>query len=128
MNFKIMKTTVWIFAFILMTGSLFSQGKYGSTEEDSVKCVTNISLYKEHFKQKNYIDAKKGWINVFDGCPQSQKSTYLNGVKMYRQFIAKEKDAVRKQELVDTLYLIYDRRIEYFKQPAYVLGRKGSDD
>jgi len=127
MNLKNMKRKIWIFAFVLMTGSVIGQGQYGSTAEDSVKCVTNISLYKEHYKQKNYVDAKQGWINVFDGCPQSQKSTYLNGVKMYRQFISKEKDSARKQELIDTLYMIYDRRIEYFKQDAYVLGRKGSD-
>lgn len=124
---NIMKNLIWVFALLLMTSGVFAQGKYGNTAEDSVKCVTNISLYKEHFKQKNYVDAKAGWINVFDGCPQAQKSTYLNGVKMYRQFISKETDATRKQELIDTLYMVYDRRIEYYKQDAYVLGRKGSD-
>lgn len=122
-----MKATIWIFSLILLTSVAFGQGKYGSTAEDSVECVTNISLYKEHFKQKNYTDAKKGWINVFDGCPQAQKSTYINGVKMYRSFIAKQKDPALKAQLIDTLYMIYDRRIEYYKQKAYVLGRKGTD-
>lgn len=122
-----MKATIWIFSLLLLATSVNSQGKYGATEEDSVLCVTNISLYKEHYKQKNYADAKKGWIKVFDICPQSQKSTYINGIKMYRYFIAKEKDPAIKSQLIDTLYLIYDRRIEYYKQKAYVLGRKGSD-
>ncbi len=122
-----MKKYSWIFALMIIAGSVFGQGKYGSTPEDSVECITNISLYKEHYKQKNYIDAKEGWINVFEGCPQSQKSTYLNGVKMYRAFIAKESDPAIKSILIDTLFMIYDRRIEYFKQEAYVLGRKGSD-
>lgn len=122
-----MKKIIWVLALVILAGSVFGQGKYGNTAEDSVACVTNISLYKEHYKQKNYTDAKEGWINVFEGCPQSQKSTYLNGVKMYRSFIAKEKDEEIKKSLTDTLFLIYDRRIEYFKQEAYVLGRKGSD-
>jgi len=122
-----MKAIIGIFTFLLLAGTISSQGKYGSTEEDSVKCVTNISLYKEHFKQSNYKDAKKGWINVFNFCPQAQKSTYINGVKMYRHFIKNEKDPAIKKQLVDTLFLIYDRRIEYFGQKAYVLGRKGSD-
>jgi tetratricopeptide (TPR) repeat protein len=122
-----MKKTVWIFALFLMVSTAFSQGKYGATEEDSIKCVTNISLYQEHFKQDNYKDAKKGWINVFNGCPQAQKSTYINGVKMYREYIEQAKDPVVKQQLIDTLYMIYDRRIEYFKQKAFVLGRKGMD-
>jgi tetratricopeptide (TPR) repeat protein len=122
-----MKAIIGIFTFLLLAGTISSQGKYGSTEEDSVKCVTNISLYKEHFKQSNYKDAKKGWINVFNLCPQAQKSTYINGVKMYRKFIEKEKDPAIKRQLIDTLYMIYDRRIEYYGQKAYVLGRKGSD-
>lgn len=122
-----MKTKIWIFTLMLLTANVFGQGKYGSTPEDSAKCVTNISLYKEHFKQKNYKDAKAGWIKVFDICPQSQKSIYINGVYMYRDFIDQATDPVVKRGLIDTLYLIYDRRIEYFKQDAYVLGRKGSD-
>lgn len=122
-----MKKTIWVFTFLFLVGGIFGQGKYGNTVEDSVECVTNISLYKEHFKQKNYTDAKEGWVNVFDGCPQSQKSTYVNGVKMYRSYIASATDTSIKSGLIDTLYLIYDRRIEYYKQEAFVLGRKGSD-
>lgn len=111
---------------VLLSGLIIGQGKYGNTPEDSIACITNISLYKEHYKQKNYKDAKQGWINVFDLCPQSQKSTYTSGVKMYTKFIAQEKNADRKQEMLDTLFLIYDRRIEYWGQKGYVLGRKGS--
>lgn len=122
-----MKKFSWILVYLLFTGTVFGQkGKYGSTPEDSIACITNISLYKEHFKQKNYPDAKQGWINVFDGCPQSQKSTYTNGVKMYTYFISKEKDPDLKKGMVDTLFMIYDRRIEYWGQKGYVLGRKGS--
>jgi len=122
-----MKKLSWIFIYLLLAGSVYSQkGKYGSTPEDSIACITNISLYKEHFKQKNYVDAKMGWINVFDGCPQSQKSTYTNGIKMYTQFIKEENDAALKNGMKDTLFMIYDRRIEYWGQKGYVLGRKGS--
>jgi tetratricopeptide (TPR) repeat protein len=72
------------------------------------------------------VDAKMGWIGVFDGCPQSQKSTYINGNKMYTKYIKTEQNPDVKKELVDTLFLIYDRRIEYWGQRGYVLGRKGS--
>lgn len=120
-----MKKFSWILVYLLLAGTVFGQ-KYGATPEDSIACITNISLYKEHFKQKNYTDAKAGWIGVFDGCPQSQKSTYLNGNKMYTQYIKNEENPEVKKELVDTLFLIYDRRIEYWGQKGYVLGRKGS--
>ncbi len=120
-----MKRFSLILVYLLLTSTVFGQ-KYGATPEDSITCITNISLYKEHFKQKNYTDAKAGWIGVFDGCPQSQKSTYLNGNKMYIEYISKENNADIKKGLVDTLFLIYDRRIEYWGQKGYVLGRKGS--
>jgi tetratricopeptide (TPR) repeat protein len=122
-----MKKFSWILVYLLLAGTVYSQkGKYGSTPEDSIACITNISLYSEHFKQKNYVDAKTGWINVFNGCPQSQKSTYTRGVKMYTQFIKEENDPELKAGMVDTLFMIYDRRIEYWGQKGYVLGRKGS--
>jgi len=122
-----MKKFSLILVCLLLTGTVYSQkGKYGSTPEDSITCITNISLYKEHFKQKNYPDAKEGWINVFNGCPQSQKSTYTNGVKMYTKFISEEKNEALKKGMTDTLFLIFDRRIEYWGQKGYVLGRKGS--
>jgi len=122
-----MKKSSLILIFLLTAGFVFSQkGKYGSTPEDSISCITNISLYKEHFKQKNYPDAKPGWINVFNDCPQAQKSTYVNGIKMYADFISKESDPKIKTGMIDTLFMIYDRRIEYYGQKGYVLGRKGS--
>lgn len=120
-----MKKFSWILVYLLLTGTVYGQ-KYGATPEDSLTCITNISLYKEHFKQKNYTDAKAGWIGVFDGCPQSQKSTYTNGVKMYTKYIAEENSDDLKKGLIDTLFMIYDRRIEYWGQKGYVLGRKGS--
>jgi tetratricopeptide (TPR) repeat protein len=121
-----MKKPGLILILSVIIGSLSAQGKYGATPEDSIACITNISLYKEHFKQKNYIDAKTGWINVFDKCPQAQKSTYTSGVKMYTSFIKAQKNPELKQGLIDTLFMIYDRRIEYWGQEGYVLGRKGT--
>ena len=32
----------------------YADGKWGS---DSVTCITNLSLYREYYKQKNYKDA-----------------------------------------------------------------------
>ena len=34
----------------LVGTNVFAQGKYGA---DSAQCVTNLSFYKEYFKQKN---------------------------------------------------------------------------
>lgn len=103
--------------------------KYG---EDSVECMKTLSLYKEFVKQKNYIDAHTPWMKAFTMCPKATKSIYSDGVKIIRFKIKDEKDAALKDKWVDTLMMVYDKRIEFFgddkKYPeGWILGRKGSD-
>ena len=114
--------------------------KYG---QDSVKCVMEISLYREFFKQwknSDYTnvsvkDAVIHWRWVFLNCPLGTENTYLDGVKMYNYFIKTEPDNARKELLIDTLMMIYDQRITYFpnhyktgqQQAGNILGRKGVD-
>lgn len=95
---------------------------------DSVKTIQNISVYREFFKQKNYASALEAWMYVFQNAPCSREQTHVDGVAMYKTFIAATKDAKRKQELVDTLMLIYDVRAANFEKSAgSALGRKGVD-
>ncbi len=114
--------------------------KYG---KDSVKCVANLSLYREFYKQwkqsgyKNSAinDASKWWSWVFLHCPIASENIYVDGVRMVDFRIKKTKDPELKNKLIDTLMLIYDQRIQYFplhyktKQPQVgnILGRKGVD-
>lgn len=104
-----------------------AEGKFGATAEDSVTCVTNISLYTEFYKQKNYKDAKAPLVKAIMVCPQARKNHYIYGATVFTNLYAKEKDAVAKQGYFDSLMWIYDMRIEAFGEKGYVLGRKGSD-
>ena len=102
--------------------------KYGT---DSVECVKNLSLYSLYVKQKNYKDALMGWRYVFENCPKSRRSIYSHGVKIFKHLIENTKDEELKKKYIDTLLMIYDRRIEYFgdyaKYPeGWIRGRKGS--
>ncbi len=105
----------------LEDGSRYGHG------EDSITCIRNLSLYREFNKYKNYQDAIGPWRIVFKECPQATKNIYIDGAKMYNDLINMEKDPVRKAALMDTLKMIYDQRIKYFKQEGSVLGRKGVD-
>jgi len=102
--------------------------KYGKGQ-DSINCMRNYSLYREFLKQNNYKDAKGHWVKCFSECPTSFQNIYIEGVKIYKYFADNEKNPIRKGEYIDTLLLIYDRRIQYFgqKQKASILGRKGVD-
>ncbi|MFH1319878.1 MAG: hypothetical protein ABII90_04390 [Bacteroidota bacterium] len=114
-------------ASIINSVVLAQNGKYGATPEDSVKCVQNLSLYIEFYKQKNYQDAITPWNWLIANCPKSSKKMYANGVVLMNYMINKEKDADRKERLIDRLMMIYDQRIKYFGQEGFVLGKKGVD-
>lgn len=102
-------------------GSKYGKGK------DSINCIKNLSLYKEFFKHNNYSDAIGPWRTVFSECPGASEKMYVEGVTMYRKFIESAGPG-RQQDLIDTLMLIYTRRIEYFpKLKGSILGRKGID-
>ena len=129
MKTKGLKTLFAVLGIAFLSLQVFSQDKEISSDwkNDNV-CLKNLSLYYEFYKHKNYDDAIGPWRVVFDYCPDSKESLYAYGVNMYRYFIEREKDAVKKAGLIDTIMMIYDQRIVYFpKNKGDVLGRKGVD-
>lgn len=100
--------------------------KFGS---DPDKCKENISLYREYYKQKNYADAIMGWRWAFANCPAATKNIVINGPKIIEFQIEKNKDnAEARAAYLDTLWMVYDKRIElYPDDKGYSLGRKGMD-
>ena len=100
---------------------------YGADSAARMNCANHLSTMSEFMKINLYSYALSSWKTVFEECPASSKNIYLHGVKIYRDLIEKEKDPERNNQLVDTLMMIYDRRIENFGQAGLVLGRKGID-
>ncbi len=111
--------------------------KYG---KDSIKCLMNLSLYTEsfrqwrqsHYKNDAIKDAIGPWIWVFNNCPRSTEAIYVDGAKIMRYRI-KNAPQDKKKALVDTLMMLFDKRIKYFPnnyrthlpQEGYVRGREG---
>ena len=113
------------------------ESKYGT---DSVACVTNLSMYREYFKQweaAKYapesisMEMVSAWRSVFLNCPRASQFVYTNGEKIMEYFIRtnpQEKDAY-----IDTLCMLMDTRAQYFptdpktgaSQVANIMGRKG---
>ena len=100
--------------------------KYGKGQ-DSINCIKNLSLYREFFKHNNYRDAIGPWRKVFGECPASSERMYVEGITMYRSFIESASEGPRMESLIDTMLMIYNRRIEYFGGEGNVLGRMGID-
>lgn len=121
---------------VIIGGNVMAQDKsgpkYGS---DSSSCVMNNSLYYEFYKQWKqsgyksdaWKDAVKPWRWVFLNCPRSTKNIYLHGENLLDIMIKNESDKAKKDKYIDTLMIVYDKRIQYFGSEGYVLGKKGSD-
>lgn len=100
--------------------------KYG---EDSISCITHTSLYREFYKQKNYEDALPHWRWVFNNCPLVSQNVYIDGVKIMSAKISDAKNVKARNAYIDTLMMVYDKRIKYFgdsptSRTGMVLGRQ----
>ncbi|MBU8891291.1 MAG: hypothetical protein KOO66_00820 [Bacteroidales bacterium] len=102
-------------------GSRFGHG------EDSIRCIKNLSLYREYVKQKNYEPAIESWKIVYIECPKASKYIYIDGINVIEAEIKKAENEIKKEALVDSMMKIYDKRIKYYDQKGYVLGNKGVD-
>jgi tetratricopeptide (TPR) repeat protein len=102
-------------------GSKFGHGA------DSINCMRNLSIYKEYYKQGNYVDALTPWRAMYNECPTSYESVYVDGIKMFNALITREKDPVKQAQLMDTLEMVYMQRIKYFKKRGEMLGRFACD-
>ncbi len=100
--------------------------KYGHGE-DSIRCIKNLSLYREYVKQKNYDIALDFWVIVYTECPKASIYIYIDGIKMIEEAIKQEEDAAQKEILLDSMIKIYDKRIKYYGQKGFVLGKKAID-
>ncbi len=88
--------------------------------------MNELSLYNEFYKQDNYESALPHWKNVYNKYPKSTKNVYIQGAKMYESFIENAQSQEERDKYIDQLMKIYDKRIKYFGEKGYVLGRKAT--
>lgn len=93
-----------------------AQGKYGA---DSAECLKYLSYYKEYYKQKSYDDALPNWRKAYAICPPTAMYSLLtDGTTLIRKEIGKSTTSpAYRQELIDSLMVIYDQRVEFW--PKY---------
>ncbi len=125
--FKPIILTALIFLYLSPAISQNANGFKFASKEDSIKCGQYLSAYRGFFNLKLYDDAYETWWYTFNNCPASRVRMYVDGVTMYRFYIDEAPPGPVKEGLIDTLMLIYDQRMEYFKDEGNVLGRKGRD-
>jgi len=112
--------------FLLAVSFLIAAGAYAqnnngsrfSSKEDSIRCITNNSLFTPSAKSGNFKDAYPFWKIVYDEFPWYTKNIYIYGVDIINWQISQETDAAKKEALIDEMMKLYDNRIKHFGNDA----------
>lgn len=84
------------------------------------ECLTNLSLFNESAKNKQYADALAPWNQVFENCPSANKAIYSQGRYIVQWELSQQKDDASYKKVFDKLMLMYDKRMKYFgDDPRY---------
>ncbi len=102
--------------------------KYGNTPEDSMKCIQNLSIYGDFYKEKDYQNAYQPWKEVIQTCPRSSENAYIRGATILKNLIIKpDQTPQHRDSLMEELFGLYDLRIKYFGDEGTNKARKASD-
>lgn len=123
--------TALVFGSVSAQKGVDNNTQFGSGQ-DSIDCITNISLFVPYAKSGNYKDALEFWEKAFNNCPASTRDLYLYGTRIVAWQIQNEKDPAKKKELMIKLRNVYEQRIKYFghdkRYPEHwIRGRKAMD-
>ncbi|WP_445381238.1 tetratricopeptide repeat protein [Robiginitalea sp. IMCC43444] len=86
---------------------------YGQAQNP--ECMTNLSIYAEHAKVKNYEAAYQPWKMVYETCPGINKANFSYGEKILEHKIDNSSGA-EKQAFIKELTNLYDTRRQYFSK------------
>ncbi|WP_340077677.1 hypothetical protein [Leptobacterium sp. I13] len=103
-----MKTKRPLFLFGLI--SIFSGI---NVQAQNAECTTNLSIFAEHVKVKNYDAAYEPWKKVKDDCPDLHVATYIYGERILKDKIKKSSGS-DKETNVNMLLSLYDDGYKYF--------------
>lgn len=88
--------------------------------------MNELSMYTEFYKQEDYNSALPHWKNVYNKYPRSTPNIYIQGAKIYEYLIESAKTDAERDKYLDEYMRLLDKRIKYFDQKGFVLGRKAT--
>lgn len=88
--------------------------------------MNELSLYNEFYKQGNFESAMPHWRKVYNKYPKSTLNLYIHGSNMFESMIENASSSEEESKFIDELMKLYDKRIKYFGEKGYVLGRKAT--
>lgn len=84
-----------------------------NAQAQNPECMTNLSIFSEHAKVKNYDAAYEPWKKTYETCPQLNNAIYVYGERILKDKIAKAA-AGEKESYANELMGLYDNKLKYF--------------
>jgi tetratricopeptide (TPR) repeat protein len=88
-----------------------------NAQAQNQECMTNLSIYVEHAKVKNYDAAYTPWKMVYDNCPDVNWANFAYGERILKDKVKKSSGAEKDGYIADLLTL-YDNSLKYFPKKA----------
>ncbi|MEM1337829.1 MAG: hypothetical protein AAF634_08545 [Bacteroidota bacterium] len=98
--------------YLTMIAVIMSMG-LGIAQAQNPECMTNLSIYAEHAKVKNYDAAYEPWKMVYENCPDINKANFSLGERILKHKI-KNSSGADKDGFVQDLLALYDNSLKYF--------------
>ena len=84
-----------------------------SAQAQNQECMTNLSIYFEHYKVKNYDAAYEPWKMVYETCPSINKANFTAGRKILAHKI-KNSSGAEKDGYVQDYVTLLENAPKYF--------------
>lgn len=97
-----------------------------NAQAPNTECTTNLSIFVEHAKVKNYDAAYEPWKMVYDQCPTLNWATFAYGERILKDKIGKSSGA-DQEDFINKTLVLYDKSIELFPKktsPAKIAVKK----
>ncbi|NAS31408.1 hypothetical protein GTQ40_10530 [Flavobacteriaceae bacterium R38] len=112
------KVLTFLFGLVGVIGMSIAQAQ-------NPECITNLSIFAEHAKVKNYDAAHEPWKMVRDNCPELNSATFVYGNRILEDRIKKASGAEKTSNIQELLKL-YDDSYKYFPK-KFPLAKVNSD-
>lgn len=83
---------------------------------DSIEALSNLSLFGDYYKNKNWSEAYTPWKWLIEHAPISQASIYTRGQTMLEQLTYNSPEKADKQKYLKELLDMYDIRNKYVNE------------
>jgi tetratricopeptide (TPR) repeat protein len=111
---------------LLITLSNIVVGQVWNWPENRAMAEEKNVLYTDAIKMGDFKSAVSPLQWLINEAPDLNSSLYKNGAKIYDNLAKVEKDPSKKGVYIDSLMLMYDMRMKYFKDSINVMNRKAT--